>query len=365
MFEQLGMWITSFLSGYVARVVAQLCRELVPVALSLLTVYIGTYGFAIARGAASESLSEFSWRMVKISFILAFALGAGTYMNVVFRTADGMQDSMATVFVSGGAYDDSAPTTVFGALDTANDKANGLLKDIWKDAGIMRIDLVVASIGFSLGTVVFLVAGTIATILSKVLLAFLLAIGPMAILTLMFKPTAKFFDAWLSTMLSAVVMAWFVFFALGLSFFVVGQLLETLQASGAFGSGAVNAVEAACTYLVFAICLGYLVYHSPQYAAALTGGAAVQHGGQMLASYLGSRAGASAGQGGGGAGAGGEGGGGGVSKGGGAPYTLGRVAGMAGAAAGQATLAAAAGAVSAGRRVAAAYQRAAHRGNRR
>jgi len=349
MFTQLGLWITGFLQGYVARVVGQLARELVPITLTWLTVYVGLYGYAMARGEASESLSVFFWKMIKISFILSFALGAATYMSVVFSTADGLQDGMATLFISGGPYGNSAPGTVFSELDNVNDQADRMLKQLWGDASIMRLDLVVASCIFALGTVLFQAIGTIVVILSKVLLAFVLAIGPMTILTLMFKQTARFFDAWLSTLLSAVVLSWFVFFALGLSFYVVQQMLDTMSAAGAFsGDGVVNAIEAAATYLTFMVVLSYLLYHAPQYAAALTGGAAVQHGGQLLGSYLGSRAGS---RGGGQSAAGGGGGGGGsIRSGGGGAYQAGRFAGAATAAA--------------TRSVSAAYQRVAHRGTR-
>jgi hypothetical protein len=52
-------------------------------------------------------------------------------------------------------------------------------------------------------------------LLGKLILTFALAIGPLAILCLLFKSTARFFDSWLSFVLSAVVLSWFVFFALG------------------------------------------------------------------------------------------------------------------------------------------------------
>ena len=326
MFAMLGNWLGMFLDGYVAAVVATICGDLRPIALIWLTVYIANYGFAVSRGEASEPFAVFGWKMVKVTFILTFALVAGTYMDIVFSTANGMQDGMATIFVRGG-YSESAPVTVFGALDRANDIANRLLAQMWTSAGITRLDLVLASILFSVGTVLFLAFGAIVTIMSKVLLAFALAIGPMAILALMFKPTSKFFDAWLSFVLSAVVLSWFVFFALGLSFFVQEHTIAAIDASGAFTpAGAVNALEGAGTYLTFMVCLAVLLYQAPHYASALTGGATMSTGAEMAAGFLGGRA-SSGGGGGGGAGAAEGGGGGSVSKGGGMGYAAGRLAG--------------------------------------
>lgn len=191
--------------------------------------------------------------------------------------------------------------------------------------------------------------------MSKVLLAFAMAIGPMSILALMFKPTSKFFDAWLSTVLSAVVLAWFVFFALGLSFYVVQRLLDTMRDAGAFTpAGMVNALESAVTYLTFMVLLAVLLYQAPHYASALTGGAAVQTGGQLAAGYMASRFFARGDAGGPTAAAGA--GGGSIGRGAGAAYYAGRGVGAATDAATTVGAAAARGAVR-------AYQRVARRGN--
>lgn len=334
MFAQLGIWLTTFTSGYVAKVVGNLSAALTVIALIWLTVYIVNYGYAVVRGEVQEPISVFGWKMVKMAFILGIALSGALYMSVVFSTADGLQDSMATVFLAGPDFDDAAPTTVFGALDAANNRGNDLLKEIWKDAGVLRLDLVIASVMFSLGTVVFLLFGTFVTLLSKVILTFALAVGPMAILALMFKPTSKFFDAWLSLVMSAVVLSWFVFFALGLSFYVVDQLLTGMKASGTFtAAGLVYALEAAATYLTFMLMLAVVLYQAPHLASQLTGGASIQTGGQMAAAglaanrLLGSGAGAARAAGG-AAGAGG----GAVSRGAGAAYYAGRGVGAVGSA---------------------------------
>ena len=359
MFALLGSWLTSFLDGYVLAIVSSLAPSLRPIALIWLTVWIANYGLATMRGEASDSLSVFGWKMVKISFILSFALGSATYMDVVAGTANGMQDSMATVFVRGG-YGESAPTSVFGALDTANDTANLLLKQLWGDAGITRLDLVLASLIFSLGTVIFLAFGLIVTIMAKMILTFALAIGPIAILTLLFKPTAKFFDAWLSFMLSAVVLSWFVFFALGLSFYVEEHLIAALNLSGAFNTtGAVNALEGAVTYLTFMVALAVILWQAPHYSSALTGGATMGTGAELIAGFAAARIGGGGGAGQGGGQAGGAGAGGGsIGRGGGLAYNAGRMT----AAGGQAAAELGKAGISGAR---AAYQRVARLANRK
>jgi type IV secretion system protein VirB6 len=366
MFGQLGAWLTLFLNGYVARVSGDLATALVGIATAWLTVYIANYGYAVVRGEVQEPLSVFGWKMVKMAFILAIALSGGRYMDIVFTTANGIQDSMATVFLRGGQFNQSAPTTVFGALDTANNTANDILKVLWRDAGITRLDLVIASITFSLGTIIFLLFGAFVTLLSKVILTFALAIGPIAVLALMFKPTSKYFDAWLGLVLSAVVLAWFVFFALGLSFFVAQQLLFALRDSGAFvAGGLVSAIEGAATYLTFMVMLAVVLYQAPHLASQLTGGASIQTGAQMAAAGLAAQrllGGGGKPSPGNGSGAGG----GSVNRGAGLAYQAGSATGRAASAAGTGVAAAGGAALhAAGTAGRWAYQRAADLGNRK
>ena len=105
MFAQLGTWLATFTSGYVAHVVGDLSAALAVIALIWLTVYIANYGFAVVRGEVQEPMSVFGWKMIKMAFILGIALSGSLYMSVVFSTADGLQDSMATVFLAGGDFD--------------------------------------------------------------------------------------------------------------------------------------------------------------------------------------------------------------------------------------------------------------------
>ena len=346
MFAKLEAWFNTFFLGYAARVSGDLATGLVPVALALVTIYIGIYGLAVMRGEASEPVGTFAWKMVKVGAILSFALPGLYYSGNVVAWATGLQDGLATLFVAPRA---AAATTAFGALDLANTAANEQLALLWKDAGMFRLDLVLASLLFSLGTTIFLVLGAFVGLLGKLILTFALAIGPLAILCLLFKSTARFFDSWLSFVLSAVVLSWFVFFALGMSLYVSDRVVQAISTGSAFVAGvpgSVGALEAAGTYLAVMCLLAIVLYQSPSLASSLTGGASIQSGAQMVTnSMVAMRA-----MGGGRSAAGGAsaGGGGTMGRGGGAAYVAGRAVGSAcSAAAGGAR---------------AAYQRVAQRG---
>ena len=341
MFARLETWFNAFFLGYAARVSGDLAVGLVPIALLLVTVYVAVYGLAVMRGEATEPVGTFAWKMVKVGAILSFALPGLYYSGNVAAAATGLQDGLATLFVAPRAV---AAATTFGALDLANTAANEQLALLWKDAGMFRLDLVLASLLFSLGTTIFLVLGAFVALLGKLILTFALAIGPLAILCLLFKPTARFFDSWLSFVLSAVVLSWFVFFALGMSLYVSDRVVAAIADGSAFVAGvpgSVGALEAAGTYLAVMCLLAIVLFQAPSLASSLTGGASIQSGTQMVTnSMVAMRAMGSGRSGGGGA----AGGGGSMSRGGGAAYVAGR----------------AGGAVAGGAR--AAYQRVAQRG---
>ncbi len=347
MFARLETWFNAFFLGYAARVSGDLAVGLVPIALLLVTVYVAVYGLAVMRGEATEPVGTFAWKMVKVGAILSFALPGLYYSGNVAAAATGLQDGLATLFVAPRAV---AAATAFGALDLANTAANEQLALLWKDAGMFRLDLVLASLLFSLGTTIFLVLGAFVALLGKLILTFALAIGPLAILCLLFKPTARFFDSWLSFVLSAVVLSWFVFFALGMSLYVSDRVVAAIADGSAFVAGvpgSVGALEAAGTYLAVMCLLAIVLYQAPSLASSLTGGASIQSGAQMVTNSMVAMRAMGAGRAGGGA----AGGGGSMARGGGAAYVAGRAAGAVGSAGG---------AVAGGAR--AAYQRVAQRG---
>ena len=196
MFAKLEGWFNAFFLGYAARVSGDLAVGLVPVALALVTVYVAIYGLAVMRGEATEPVGTFAWKMAKVGAILSFALPGLYYSANVAAAATGLQDGLAVLFVAPGG---GGAATAFGALDLANTAANEQLALLWKDAGMLRLDLVVASLLFSLGTTIFLVLGAFVALLGKLILTFALAIGPLAILFRYIFAIRLFSEVWLLT----------------------------------------------------------------------------------------------------------------------------------------------------------------------
>jgi type IV secretion system protein VirB6 len=122
--------------------------------------------------------------------------------------------------------------------------------------------------------------------LAKLFLAFVLATGPLFVLCLAWKPTQRFFDSWLSMVLNAVVLTWFAFFALGLSTFMGDAMFKAIQDGGGFLGGTFNVLGGATRYCVLMLVMAIICFQAPSLASALTGGAAIQQGIQMIQNAL-------------------------------------------------------------------------------
>lgn len=281
MFNWVGTQFDSILGTYVLSVVSALVTAITPIALSAMTLWVALYGWAVLRNEVSETLPAFMWKVFKVGLVLAFALQSGFYISNVSDTANALAMGVASTFLP-AAVDPATVTTPYALLDKFNDDASAQVADIMKDASMFRLDLVLAAVIFSIGSVVFLCIALFVVTLSKLFLTFVIAVGPLFILCLAWKPTQRFFDSWLSMVLNAVVLTWFAFFALGLSTFIGNQLFLAIQSGGGFLGTAFNALGEATRYCVLMILMAIICFQAPSLASALTGGAAVQQGIQMV-----------------------------------------------------------------------------------
>ncbi|MEO7009034.1 MAG: type IV secretion system protein, partial [Caldimonas sp.] len=134
----------------------------------------------------------------------------------------------------------------------------------------------------SIGNVLFLCIALFVVTLAKLFLTFVIAVGPIFILCLAWRPTARFFDSWLSMVLNSVVLTWFAFFALGLSVYMGQAMVQAVQDNGGFLGPNFNAVGESLRYCIVMILMAIICFQAPSLASALTGGAAVQQGIQMV-----------------------------------------------------------------------------------
>lgn len=285
MFTWIGNQFTTILSTYVLSVVSTLMTALAPIALSAMTIWVTLYGWAVLRHEVAEPVPTFVWKVFKVGLVLAFALQSAVYISNVSDTANALATGVATTFLPAAA-NPTAVTSPYSLLDAFNDQASLLVLDLLKDAGITRLDLLFAAVVCSIGNVLFLCFALFVISLAKMVLTFTIAVGPLFVLCLAWRPTARFFDSWLSMMLNAVVLTWFASFALGLSIYMGQAMVQVVQSQGGFLGPNFNVVGESLKYCVVMVLMAIVCLQAPTLAAALTGGAAIQQGVQMLQNTL-------------------------------------------------------------------------------
>ena len=281
MFTWVGNQFDMILNTYVLGVVTSLSAALAPIALVCMTLWVALYGWAVLRNEVQESVPNFLWKVFKISLVLIFALQSGFYISNVADSANSLATGVATTFLPPSANPASI-TSPYALLDAFNEDASKLTLDLLSEAGITRLDLMFAAVVTAFGNVVFLCIALFVVTLAKLFMTFMIAIGPLFILALAWKPTARFFDSWLSMLLNAVVLSWFAFFALGLSSFMGNGLVQAVQLNGGLLGPNFNAVAESMKYCIVMILMAIICFQAPSLASALTGGAAVQQGIQMV-----------------------------------------------------------------------------------
>ena len=281
MFTWVGTQLDGILNTYVLGVVSALMIAITPIALTVMTTWVTLYGWAILRNEVSETLPVFMWKVFKIGLVFAFALQSAFYIANVADTANALAMGVASTFLPAGV-DPSTVTSPYALLDKFNDNASIQISDIMKEASMFRLDLLLAAAIFSIGSVIFLCIALFVVTLSKLFLAFVIAVGPLFLLCLAWRPTQRFFDSWLSMVLNAVVLTWFAFFALGLSAFMGVSMFKAIQDGGGFLGGNFNVLGEAIRYCVLMVLMAIICFQAPSLASALTGGAAIQQGIQMV-----------------------------------------------------------------------------------
>jgi type IV secretion system protein VirB6 len=289
-FARFGQPIDGIFTTYGQTVAGQFATNLYPFVQAALTLWLLLYALAMLRGASRELLAVVVWRLIKTTLIVQLVVNAPFYLGIVYALANDLQTSAIGMFSPSQALR-SAPSA-WSVLDAAWDQTGALLKQIWQQAGITALDYVAAGVCLLVGAVIFTFVALIIIIVSKVVTAFLVGVGPLFMLALLFKPTHRFFEAWLSTLMSATIIVWFSMFALGLGIDSQAKMLTNMLATGDFitvASAASNVLTIVAVFVITQLASAYLVFNAPAFAAGLTSGVGISQGGNMLSTFASAR----------------------------------------------------------------------------
>lgn len=217
------------LTSYIGDTVANLSSTLSGFAYMLFGIYVLLWGISMIRNMIEEPVVDGVVRITKIALILGLALNTGLYMNYVvdfFMTAP---EAMAReIVVSGSAQEVQGIGETADALIT---KSMEVTTHIWDEANIFNGNFghYIIAMVFATASLVICSIGFFMIMVAKICLVFMLAVGPIFILMLMFQSTQRFFEAWISQLVNFMVTIIFV----GAAVTMVFSLFEKVTAHSA------------------------------------------------------------------------------------------------------------------------------------
>jgi len=269
--------INTLLNTFISSKSAALCAVLAPVALTGVTIYIITMGWAVMRGDASDSFHTVLWKVFKIAMIIGIALSAGQFQSTVIDGVQGIDGAFISAF--GNA------NTIGGLIDNMAQPYQDLGDQLWSDAttGVVpKVALLAAAAIVAIAQFFIFIIGLGMYLLAKVALALVLAVGPVFILCAMFPATQRFTESWLGQAISFVLLNVLVGASITMLTSFASQFAQHIQAN----YGTTTIIKDTCSLLIVSCALGVVMLNLNTIASALSGGASISGVGRTVARYL-------------------------------------------------------------------------------
>lgn len=251
----------------------------------LLTIYIAFYGYRLITGAGSATAPDLMRRFAMIGIVLALSSNWPAYQTLFVNTVTGGAEDIAAMMSTATTGRAASSASIAGEIDIAVEEMTRLATE-WSrktpaqsttevpvdpatlqrpagPAGVSAVNMLwLSAILLGVGS-----AGVI--VITKITLAFLLALGPL-FLTLAIFPTARgLFEGWLRTIVAGAFVLIFTILATGGALSVIAPIIGAIardQAAGINDAGAVFTLLIAC--IVFAMLIRQVVATTARLTAA-------------------------------------------------------------------------------------------------
>jgi type IV secretion system protein VirB6 len=266
--------VDALLSSAITSKSAAFCDALIPIAIVGVSIYLATFGFAIMRGEANNTMQTVLWKCFRISLIAGLALSVGTYHTYVVEGTSALEVAYIQTL-------SPSSTTVGALIDDLDRPFVELGSKLWQQGvtgfwpnysllggaalvAIAQFILFAISLGFYL--------------LAKVGLSLVLAVGPVFVLCAMWPATEKYTESWLGQVLNYVFIKVLVAACLVSLTAFASQYAAHIEEN----TDAINVIKSATSLILCAGALAVIMLNLPQLASALTGGASISGIGRTI-----------------------------------------------------------------------------------
>jgi type IV secretion system protein VirB6 len=164
---------------------------------ALLTVYVGLIAYGFLTGRANLSLSGLAPKAATIGLVLTFATSWPAYQTLVANVLIAGPDQIAGTLAGHG----HASLTFAARLDALFDQFADIAKQLGADktAASGPLSSQIAATLVWISALILLISTAGALVLTRIVLALLLALGPIFVVLALFRSSRGLFEGWLKT----------------------------------------------------------------------------------------------------------------------------------------------------------------------
>lgn len=238
-----------------------------------LVLYIALTGLLVIRGDATEAGTLLFSRLLKMILVVWVITGAGIYQQYVYDLFfTTLPVSLANALTSSGAVS----TVNANSFDQVWLKAWRAGLEVWRTLGW-------SDIAEKAVVVLFWAAAILSTgfcfaiwLISRVILALYIALGPLLVPLVLFAATRAIFERWIGSLISCVILQITTIVLLYIVLIVEGRAVGTIAAMGSVDPMVM--LQVLLAGMIFFAVAAYVAFQLPAFAASLSGGLAFHTG---------------------------------------------------------------------------------------
>lgn len=231
-----------------------------------LVLYIALTGILIIRGEVNESGAALLGRFLKLGLVVWVLTGAGIYQQYVydfFFTT--LPQGLSNALTSSGGGTVSANT-----FDVVWIKAWRAGLEVWRTLNWTDIGEKFIVILFWAAAIISTVFAFAIWLISRVLLALYIALGPLLVGLVLFPATRAIFERWIGSLISCVILQITTVVLLYIVLTVEQQVVGRVALMGSVDSMAM--IQVLLAGVIFFAVAGFVAFQLPGVATSLAGG---------------------------------------------------------------------------------------------